>query len=336
VREYRCQHKGRRYVLVDTPGFDDSYRSNDEIVDAILTWLEQTYRAKVLLSGIIYLHRISDVRMQGGALDNLRMFRKLCGTVALQNVLLVTTFWDRVEDSEGRLREEELASNDEFWARMIQKGSRMRRWSSRERDSVTQGILDSVVPGAKRALQAQIEIVDQGKGRNETEVALATFNAMKLELDADFEREKAQLHGQMTNKQRKMRRRFERETEQMRTAAARERQIEQDAQFAAELVETEAIEEENSRVREQLQQQIVKKQEESQRTKLKLEKDNAEWEAQQSFNKAYQCTHAWPEMWDTCGQCKNKLHKERNYYFREYCSSLPERLRIDCFRLLSV
>jgi hypothetical protein len=114
-------------VLIDTPGFDDSYRSNEEIVEAILTWLEKSYRARKLLNGIIYLHRISDVRMQGSSLDDLRMFRKLCGFEALKNVLLVTTFWDKVSDIEGRRREQELSSNEDFWGHMIQKGSKMGR-----------------------------------------------------------------------------------------------------------------------------------------------------------------------------------------------------------------
>ncbi|KAH8702821.1 P-loop containing nucleoside triphosphate hydrolase protein, partial [Phaeosphaeriaceae sp. PMI808] len=170
VHEYRCQYKERTYVLIDTPGFDDSYRSNDEIVKTILVWLEESYRSRKLLSGIIYLHRISDPRMQGSSLENIRMFRRLCGFEALKNVLLVTTFWDTVSDAEGRRRERELSSNDEFWGRMIKKGSKVKRWSQCSRSDVTKGILDAIVPDAKRALQAQIEIVDQGKQWEKTDV----------------------------------------------------------------------------------------------------------------------------------------------------------------------
>src|SRR5438046_2022301 len=127
VAEYRCYYKGRTYVLIDTPGFGDTYRSNDDIVDEVLNWLSSSYRSGTRLSGIIYLHPIDNVRMQGSARENLEMFRKLCGDDALKNVIFVTTFWDTVDVSLGARNEEELTSNDEFWGRMVKKGSRVRR-----------------------------------------------------------------------------------------------------------------------------------------------------------------------------------------------------------------
>jgi hypothetical protein len=153
VREYRCHHKGKTYVLIDTPSFDDSYRSNDEIVESILDWLEKSYRARKLLSGIIYLHRISDVKMQGSSLENLRMFRKLCGFEAMKHVLLVTTFWDRVTNAQGKQRVQELSSNNDFWGRMIQSGSKIKQLSKGSCDADVKEILSAVVPSAVRGLK---------------------------------------------------------------------------------------------------------------------------------------------------------------------------------------
>jgi hypothetical protein len=42
------------------------------------------------LSGLIYVHRISDVLMGGISSRNFRMFRKLCGDDTLKNVVIVT------------------------------------------------------------------------------------------------------------------------------------------------------------------------------------------------------------------------------------------------------
>lgn len=69
-----------------------------------------------LLSGIIYLHRISDIRMSGSSTKSLRMFRKLCGTENMSKVSLVTTMWDKVTPEEGARRERQLDGPDGFWS----------------------------------------------------------------------------------------------------------------------------------------------------------------------------------------------------------------------------
>ena len=45
VRAFGCSHpdrSGRKVVLVDTPGFDDTERSDYDILNVIALWLEQT------------------------------------------------------------------------------------------------------------------------------------------------------------------------------------------------------------------------------------------------------------------------------------------------------
>lgn len=81
----------RTVYLIDTPGFDDTNRSDTQVLTEIATWLGDSYRSKVLLHGIIYLHRITDVRMSGSARRNLLMFKHLCGDEYLKKVILVTT-----------------------------------------------------------------------------------------------------------------------------------------------------------------------------------------------------------------------------------------------------
>ena len=53
---------------------------------------------------LLYFHRISDNRMAGTLLKNLRMFEELCGKDALKNVIL-TTMWDEVDEETGLARE---------------------------------------------------------------------------------------------------------------------------------------------------------------------------------------------------------------------------------------
>lgn len=82
-----------------------------------------------MLAGILYLHRISDNRMAGLPLANLRIFKKLCGNNALQNIILTTTMWDAVTDVSTALRRErELES--EYWNGMIIGGSTTARYKN--------------------------------------------------------------------------------------------------------------------------------------------------------------------------------------------------------------
>ncbi|KAF3808313.1 hypothetical protein GCG54_00006934 [Colletotrichum gloeosporioides] len=94
---------GHDVTLVDTPGFDDSERSDTEILELIANWLGSSYKDNTLLSGIVYLHRISD----------------LCGTENLSKVCLLTTMWDKVTPEFGEAKERELKSPDGFWGLMI-------------------------------------------------------------------------------------------------------------------------------------------------------------------------------------------------------------------------
>lgn len=114
---------GRRLFLIDTPGFDDTYKSDTDILREVANWLSQAYENKVQLTGIIYLHRVLDTRLGGSAMKNLRMFKKLCGESSLASVVLATTMWDGVDEDTGNKREQELKTNPRFWAGMIANGS---------------------------------------------------------------------------------------------------------------------------------------------------------------------------------------------------------------------
>jgi hypothetical protein len=66
--------------------------------------------------------------MDGASVKNLRMFRKLCGSANLGNVILATTMWEKVPLAEGNERERQL--KDEFWKDMLAKGSTIARVST--------------------------------------------------------------------------------------------------------------------------------------------------------------------------------------------------------------
>jgi hypothetical protein len=105
VGVYYFMLHGVRVWLIDTPGFDDTNRSDAEVLKDVAFWLAAAYTRETQLAGIIYLHRITEVRMLGSAKRNLRMFKQLCGTNNLNSVILVTTHWS---DKEGKRIPEEV------------------------------------------------------------------------------------------------------------------------------------------------------------------------------------------------------------------------------------
>lgn len=91
----------------------------------IADYLAVAYKQEMKLSGIIYLHPISDNRVTHHTTKNLEMFRKLTGEKNLKNVTLATTMWDKVSEEEGLRREEELKTK--FWKLLVAMGARTDR-----------------------------------------------------------------------------------------------------------------------------------------------------------------------------------------------------------------
>ncbi|CAK7209586.1 hypothetical protein SCUCBS95973_000490 [Sporothrix curviconia] len=172
----------KRVFLVDTPGFDDSSRSDSEILRELAAWLSATYTRDIRLSGIIYLHRINQPRMQGSAKRNITLFKKLCGDDALQNVILVTTMWDLVGESVGAMRERELVSTAAFWGYMASKGSKAYRHDNTHA-SAMKLIGHFIQAESKMTLEIQAEMVHQHKDLDGTAAAAI--------LDARLEQERA-------------------------------------------------------------------------------------------------------------------------------------------------
>jgi hypothetical protein len=178
VKSFKCHHNGKHFSIVDTPGFNDTNRSDSEILKELAEWLLESYREGLKISGIIYLHRISAPRMEGSALRNLRMFRKLCGEDFLQNVILGTTFWDIVGEETGTARENELLETDGFFKQMKDRGCDVVRITD-DRDECLE-LLSRFAAKQPSVMRIQKELFE-GKLLEET-AASATINPELAEL----------------------------------------------------------------------------------------------------------------------------------------------------------
>ncbi|KAL8881648.1 MAG: hypothetical protein Q9198_001184 [Flavoplaca austrocitrina] len=165
VEMYTCKYSESENVqLVDTPGFDDTNRTDTEVLEENARWLTATYRSNIKLRGIIYLHPISDPRMPGAARRNLLMFTKLCGINACPQISLATTWWEKTDFQDGLNREQELRNTPDFWGYMLSKGSRLERHLN-DRESAMR-LITSVVERGKSsevALDLQKQMVDEKK-----------------------------------------------------------------------------------------------------------------------------------------------------------------------------
>lgn len=156
-----CRH-GRVIRLIDTPGFDDTSKADVNVLNNIAFWLSHAYRAepKLLLSGIIYLHPISETRMPGSATKNLEMMKLLCGDRGLSAIWLATTMWNHVSEEIGVRREQELISTEQFWGSLIRHGSSVCR--HQDSDASAFAIIDSIVARKQTmTLSIQRQMVDE-------------------------------------------------------------------------------------------------------------------------------------------------------------------------------
>ncbi|KAL4886534.1 hypothetical protein BJY04DRAFT_213296 [Aspergillus karnatakaensis] len=202
VRVHRCNYflPYANVYLVDTPGFDDTNRKDTDILKEIATWLTQTYQQKIRLTGILYLHRISDNRMGGCAQKNLVMFKRLCGPNGIKNIRFVTTFWEKTDDQDGERREQTLQTTEQFWGFFIERGAEVRRHMNTNESALW--VLADFVPGYTESppdeteLAIQTEMVDSGKDLDQT--------AAGQELQSEFVKEREKMQAEMKEREEDM------------------------------------------------------------------------------------------------------------------------------------
>ncbi|KAK3350326.1 hypothetical protein B0T25DRAFT_570889 [Lasiosphaeria hispida] len=159
---------GQSVLLVDTPGFDDTNLADTEVLGRIVEYFNTQYKQQVKFAGLLYLRDIDEAKMKSPDIKNLEMFRALCGTEGLENVVLVTTKWNamagQIELAERR--EQELKSG--FFRPLIQLSA------TYARDYGTSASAREVLRQVMRKEKAffipiQRQMVDEGKRLDQTD-----------------------------------------------------------------------------------------------------------------------------------------------------------------------
>jgi hypothetical protein len=183
-------------TLIDTPGFDEYGRGDAEILTLISIWLKRWHTQDKLLSGVIYLHRITDTRMTGASVRALILLQKMCGTKTYHNIALATTMWDTVVADAGEQRQKEL--KERYWEHILSGGGSIYRHDNKETSA--KKIVMDLLPheSASLDIQDQMQVnpiisstVAGGYAKEEMEKLLKLETEEIVKLKAGIEQGKA-------------------------------------------------------------------------------------------------------------------------------------------------
>ena len=126
------------------------------------------------LSGILYLHRITDQRLGGATIKNLAMFEKLVGKGYIENVILLTTMWSNlISPKDGEKRVQSLTSKGKFWVSMINLGAMHERYDGTNDDAyrIVRMVLNKapIVLRLQKELASGKKIADTAAGKEVTD-----------------------------------------------------------------------------------------------------------------------------------------------------------------------
>ncbi|KAK0653043.1 P-loop containing nucleoside triphosphate hydrolase protein [Cercophora newfieldiana] len=93
-KRYDITLKGEDFIIIDTPGFEDSPPGSIKPLVKIARTLQAIGSSEI--TGAVYFHRITDGRLTGSLRSNLEIFRQICGEDFFPRVAFATTMWDIV------------------------------------------------------------------------------------------------------------------------------------------------------------------------------------------------------------------------------------------------
>jgi hypothetical protein len=173
------------------------------------------YEKGVKLSGILYMHRISDERFTGISVRNFRMFRQLCGDSTLKNVVLVSNMWGKVTQEVGEVRERELVGKH-FKPALDNDAQFVRHY---ETTQSSHDIIRRIMKNDPTIFQIQRELVDEGKSLDHTaagEVVSEEINRLIRRHEADVKALREELRHALEHRDEEARRELEEVTSKLK------------------------------------------------------------------------------------------------------------------------
>jgi len=142
---------------------------------------------KIYVTGVLFLHRISDNRFSHDAQRISAMLKVLCGDGAMPHLMLCTTMWDTVSPQEGSDRLDELCKTD-TWMEMISLGAdtaKMSNVGSKANEEAERIVGELVRNRPTVELAIQDEMVNQAKDAVETSAGRVLVEGQKEQHESD-------------------------------------------------------------------------------------------------------------------------------------------------------
>ncbi|RDB17167.1 hypothetical protein Hypma_001806 [Hypsizygus marmoreus] len=120
----RPSYPHRRIVLIDTPGFNDTWASDHKILNDIQDWFERSCKSSTQFAGILYLHEISQDRLPPES--NYMSPTQLSKPETASNLVVATVKWEEVHQQKGEKNEALLK---EHLKEMCDRGTQIVRFT---------------------------------------------------------------------------------------------------------------------------------------------------------------------------------------------------------------
>ncbi|KAF4541593.1 uncharacterized protein LTHEOB_8588 [Lasiodiplodia theobromae] len=130
VTVHTTQIGDRTVHLLDTPGFNDSSRTDEAVLHELVFWLLSAHELGIRLNGVVYLHSIEGSRVCGSHRRGLDMFKALIGEEAYPGVVMASSMWNRAKPSEAEARQGQLTGMTGCWGDLIAGGARVMKLGS--------------------------------------------------------------------------------------------------------------------------------------------------------------------------------------------------------------
>jgi hypothetical protein len=145
------------------------------------------------ITGVLYLHRITDNRMSGASVRALTLFEKICGIDAMRNAVIITNMWSFPRDPQEEVRENQLKS--EYFAAAIRNGAKVARRGNGSGSA--SAILELLLDCAPITLQIQTEMAVQRLQLDETDAGALVDQNLRRRLERQ-QQEKMELEEELS------------------------------------------------------------------------------------------------------------------------------------------
>jgi hypothetical protein len=182
VTAHTMQHRGRVIHLIDTPGFGDTYRSDEDVFLESAYTLIKAYEFGIRISAIVYVQPMVNVRLTGSTKHNLKMLRELCGVDAYPCVWLAANRCDDVSSDQLEQNLEELKSEPSFWRELYEGGATIFELDDQPNSALA--LLDDILDvDSTYILQFQRQVLDEGRKIHDTSVGRVMFSEISRTVD---------------------------------------------------------------------------------------------------------------------------------------------------------